>query len=86
MKMLLNLPAVLLPSFLLKLLIVGTNISDAIIILALSGLYAFYYHTETKREDPLNKSSLTRITELEESLKHTKDKVNSLTFGSSLKK
>lgn len=81
-----DLPAFLLLAFLIRLLATGASFGDALVILSLSALVGFYHWVSDKKEPEVNKAILDRIVELEESTKLVKDKVNSINFGSTLKR
>jgi uncharacterized membrane protein YfbV (UPF0208 family) len=80
------LPSILLVSFLIRLLVTGASIGDAIVIIALSALFAGWYWLETKKEPVPNAEIKNKIVELEEQLKLTKDKINSVALASSFKR
>lgn len=82
----LNLPTFLLASFLIRLLVTGASIGDAIVITSLSALYAAWCWVELKKEIPINKEIKDRVVELEEQLKNTKDKINSVAIAASFKR
>jgi nitrogen regulatory protein PII-like uncharacterized protein len=86
MKSYLNLPTLILISFLIRLLIMGASIGDALVIIALSSLYGFFYFIESKKEPEANKELKDRIVELEEQVKIVKDKAASLSLASSFKR
>lgn len=86
MNKLLNLPTLLIISFLIRILINGATIGEAIVMLALSALYAGFYYLDYKKEPEANKEIRNKIVELEEQLKITKDKVNSVALGINLRK
>lgn len=82
----LNLPSFLILSFIIRLLIVGAGIGEALVAIALSGLYGFYYYLESKKEPIANKDLLERLLALEDQIKTTREKVNSITLASHLKR
>jgi len=79
----LNLPSLLLTSLLIRTLIFGASIGDAIALIALSALYGYHYYLQSKKQVPVNKEILDRIVQIEESLKDTKSKVGALAIASS---
>jgi len=82
----LNLPSFLLSFFLIRLLITGCGIGDSIALVALSSLYGFYCYLDSRKEPELNKDYKDRLLALEEQIKTTREKVNSITLGSHLRK
>lgn len=81
MKERLHLPSILLVSFLIKVLIKGAEFSDAIILTALSSLYFGTYYFKGHKDEPVNKTILDRMVELEEQLRVIKDKTSSVLFS-----
>lgn len=86
MKKILNFPLLILLAFIIRPLINGVSLGDAVVILGLSCLYAAYYYFESKKEPIANKELLNRVVELEEQIRITKDIVHSVKLGSSLRK
>ncbi len=81
-----NLPTVILLAFASRMVITGASIGDSITMLALSGLFGFYHFIESNREPIVNKEIKDRLDTLKKSHSNVKDRVNSYSFGSSLKK
>lgn len=88
----LNFPTLILGIFILRLLITGAGIGDAIVILALSLLYGGWVYLDSKKEIPVNieiinkidtieTNNIIKITTLESELKSLKDKLNTITMG-----
>jgi len=77
-----HIPLVLLSSILLKTAILGSSLSDAIIIIGLIALFSFHLLLESKREPEANKDIKNRLLELEEQVKDTKSSVNAMKIGS----
>lgn len=61
-----------LPIFLAKLILKDNNISDAMIVLALSAIYAFSYYLESKKEIPINQKVKDELSSLKEEVKEMK--------------
>jgi hypothetical protein len=80
------LPAGLLTSYLIRLLVTGASIGDAIVIISLSTLYAGWVWLESKKQVPVNKEIQDRIVELEEQVKVAKDKINSVAIAASFRR
>jgi hypothetical protein len=55
-----KLPILLLSSFLIRLLITGAQFGDALVIIALSALYAGYYYLKVTKEPEANQELKTR--------------------------
>jgi hypothetical protein len=75
-------PTVAVSAFLIRLLVTGASIGDAIALTALLGLYAYQMFVDSKTQVPVNKEILDRIIYLEEQLKEAKTKVSALSLGS----
>jgi hypothetical protein len=82
----LNLPTLILSSFLIRLLVLGAGIGEALVIIGLSALYGYHLLLESKKQTPVNKEIVDRIVELEEQLSITKNKVNAINLASSMKR
>lgn len=82
----LKFPPLILLSFLIRLLITGASIGDALVMIALCSVYAGYLYLESKKDPIANKSLVDRIVEIEEQVKLNKEVVHSLKLGSSLKR
>lgn len=80
------LPSLLLSAFLVRLLITGADIGEAIVITALSCLYGGFMYLEHSKQPTPNKDIYDKISDLEDQLKGTKDKLNSVSLASSLKR
>lgn len=86
MRKYLNLPAFLVSAYVIRLLLVGASLGDSITILALSSLYFLTYYFKSHKDEPVNKLVIDRIVELEETVKATKEKMNSFSLGNHLKR
>lgn len=86
MEKFLNFPTVILSLFIIRPMILGASIADALVIIGLSALYGFYYYNESKKEPIANKALVDRIVELEEQSRITKESVHSLKLGVGLKR
>lgn len=78
------LPIAFLIAFLSKIIISGTNLSDSLVLIALCGLYGYFYFLETKRQVPVNKSILDTLEKLETQNKAITERVNALSLVSGL--
>lgn len=58
-------PLLLLSSFLLRLLITGTSLSEAIALTSLCALYSIHHYIESKREAPINEEFKLKVSGLE---------------------
>lgn len=76
-------PAFLLSAFLARLLYFGANLGDALVLLALAGLYGGSYYLNFIKEKPVDHN---RLIELEEQVKGMKDKVNSAVLSAGLRR
>ena len=79
------LPQVLLSSLLIKCLITGSSIGDALGLIGLASLVGFNLYLDVKREIPVNKEIKDRLLELEESVRETKSKVSAIVLSSPFK-
>lgn len=69
-----------------RLLILGSHIADAIVLTSLACLYGFWLYLEGIKEPEANVELKERIIALEASLSATKEKVNSINLGTSLRR
>lgn len=86
MKNHLSLPSLVLVAYVARSLYLGATLGDALVVLALSALYASNAYLENKKEPIANKELLNRVVDLEEQIKVTKETVHSIKLGSSLKR
>ncbi len=82
----LNLPTFLISSFIIRLLITGAGLGDALVVLSLAGLYAGHLYLEHIREPEANPELRARLSLTEAMLEKVKNKVDSMNLGSFLKK
>ena len=68
----------LVPAYVIRLLITGASIGDALVIIALSGIYAFYMHLEAKREPEVNKDLKDRLVSVEAMVQQANTKVSAM--------
>lgn len=80
------LPAILLSSFIIKLLITGTTLGDGVAIIALVFLYIGNIYLESKKEKPANSELLDRVIYLEEQLGDTKQKISAISLQTAYRK
>lgn len=80
------LPSISLIAYLIRLLITGASIGDALVMIGLSSLYFAIYYYKGHIEEPVNKEIQDRIVELEEQVKVSKDKMNAIVLTSSFKR
>lgn len=74
----------LLSSIVIRVLIFGASIDEAIGIIALSSLYGFYLYIQSSKEEPINDIIKAEFEVLKQELKTTKDSVSSLKMGQGL--
>lgn len=74
-------PAVFLSSYLVRILVTGASIGDAIALTAFCGLFAYFLFLETKKAIPVNKDIYEKLTYLEEQLGLAKSKLSSIQLG-----
>lgn len=86
MKKVLKFPSLILLSFLIRLLVTGAGIGDALVMIALCAVYAGHSYLEHIKEPIANKDLINRITEIEEQVKINKEVVHSIKLGASLKR
>lgn len=82
----LNLPTFLILSFLIRLLYLGANIGDSIVMIVLGTLYAGHMYLEHIHEPEANKELKEKILQIDERLISVKNKVDSLGLGAHLKR
>lgn len=82
----LNFPTLILSVFILRPLVLGASLGDALVIIGLSALYGAHYYFESKKEPIANKELIDRIIFLEEQQKSTKEVIHSIKLGSGLRK
>jgi hypothetical protein len=81
MKEILNLPAVALCSVIIKSLITGISIAEALAIVGLAALYGLYYYYESKKEPPLNDSIKAELKNLQDEMNVVKAALQSQKLG-----
>lgn len=86
MQKLLNLPTLVLFSFLIRILITGASIGDAISLLGLAALYSYHLYIDSKKQHPVNKVILDRISDLEDQVRVAKESVNAVKLAASFRK
>lgn len=74
-------PQALLVAYLVRLLLTGACVGDALALFALVGLYAFFEYIELKKQVPINKDALERITLLETKYSEANNKLTALTLN-----
>lgn len=75
------LPAILLSAYIVRLLLVGASIGEALVIISLSSLLGLKMYLEDNKEEPINDEIKKQITQLNEELKTIKDSVASIKLG-----
>lgn len=73
-----SLTQILLSAFLIRLLVTGASIGDALTMLSLSSLYGFWMYLQSKVEISPNKEIKDRVVELEERLSTVQNKVGAM--------
>lgn len=73
-----NLAPFVLSAYIIRLLITGASIGDALALIGLSALYSYFLFLESKKEIPVNKQYWDRFIELEERVKSNQENLNSL--------
>lgn len=81
MKSFLNLPTLLLFSFLVRTLIFGADFGNALALLALSGLYGFYLFLEVNKQPDINEQTKKDMVQLKNELELVKSALNSVKLG-----
>lgn len=74
-------PSLLLSSYLIRILVTGSSVGDAISLFALCSLFAYNTFLESKKQTPVNKDVYDKISYLEEQLGLTKSKLSSIQLG-----
>lgn len=69
-----------------RVLITGASLGEALGLFALSALYAFHLFLESKKEPIANQDLWNRLIELEEAHKSVRDKISSIQVASSFKR
>ncbi len=85
MKSLLNIPTCVLVSYLVRLIVTGASLGDALVVIGLSALYGGWVYLESKKDIPVNKPIIDRLCDLEEQLKITKDNLANMKLSTQLK-
>ena len=80
------LPTLLITSLLIRCLVFGAGLGDALALVALSGLYGFSLFLSNKKEPLANKELWDRLIAAEEAIKVTREKVSVTQFGNTLKR
>ena len=71
-----SLTEILVSLYLVRLLLTGASIGDALVMLGLSGLYAFYMHLETKNVPEANQDLKDRIDAVEKLAESANSKIS----------
>jgi hypothetical protein len=79
-------PHFLIFSYLIRLLAVGAQFGDAIVMLVFGSLYALLTYLEHIREPEANAELKKKVQDLSESHESLKNKVSSVTLANSLRK
>jgi hypothetical protein len=74
MRFHLNMPAILLISFIIRLLAFGASIGDAGVLASLVALYSFYLLQQERKEIPVNKEITDRLEHLENNFKEESER------------
>jgi len=75
-----DLSQILVSCYVLRLLITGATIGDALVIASLSGLYGFYRYLDSKKEPVANQELKDRISGLETKTSNMDNKLGVLTL------
>lgn len=86
MEKYLKLPTLALIALLLRVLVTGASIGEAIGLIGLAALYAYQLYLNHKLEPIANKNLWDRVIALEEQLQSTREKVNAVQLGNSFKR
>lgn len=81
MLKMISLPQILLSAFLIRLLVTGASIGDALALLSLSGIYAFYLYLESKKIPEANKDIKDRLVAIEDKVQKAESKIGLLTLN-----
>jgi len=66
--------------FLVRLLITGASIGDALVIIALAALYGLYLHIEAAKEPSVNEDIRLSIKALEEKVSKSENKIGAMSL------
>ena len=70
-----DLSQILLSCFVIRLLVTGATVGDALVIIALSTLYGVYHYLEVKKVPEVNKDILDRLALVEERASKNENKL-----------
>lgn len=73
-----DLSQICLGAYVIRLLITGATIGDALVILGLSGLYGFFCHLQSKKEPIVNQDIKDRLVVLETKASNYDNKIGAL--------
>lgn len=73
-----SLTQLLVSSYLIRLLITGASIGDALVIISLSSLYGLFLYLDNKKQPEANKDLKDRIIAVEEMVQKANSKVSAL--------
>lgn len=83
-----NFVQMILFAYLIRLLVVGASIGDALAFIGLASLYGFYYYLNYKKEPSVNEQFRADVVQLQEDLKNQhiqfselKTQVNAMKLG-----
>jgi hypothetical protein len=76
-----SLTQVLLSAFLIRLLVTGASIGDALALLSLSGIYAYFLYLESTHVPEANKDLKDRLVALEDKVSKTENKIGAMTLN-----
>jgi len=76
-----NFPILILSLFLLRLLITGASIGDAIALIALSGIYGFFKYLEHMKQPDINAEVKAQLEQVKADMSEVKNVVNTMKLG-----
>ena len=79
-------PIVLLSVFLGRLVIFGSNLSDALIIIALASLYGFSLYLTSQEEEPINAAFKEQMEFLHKDVKEVQNGIAAIKIGATLRR
>jgi hypothetical protein len=77
---------VLLLAYVIRLLALGASMGDAIALVGLAGLYAFYLYLENNKEVPVNETVHKELLQNREDMKEMKQTIQALKLGTAFKR
>lgn len=73
-----SLTQILVSAYLVRLMLTGADVGDALVILSLSALYGFHMYLDNKKEPEANRELKDKIAEVEKIAQQTQTKVSAM--------